>query len=91
MFLGSKIDNSKIIFGTKSKQIKFKREVKLLGITHNEKLTFTNHIARTHIAHTYGLANNKLGALTRIRRFLSTEQKKNYLKLILCQRLNTAL
>ena len=47
------------------------REVKLLGITIDEKLTFTRHIANI-----CSLANNRLRALTRIRRFLSTEQAK---------------
>ena len=45
MFLGSKIDNSKITFAIENKQIKCKREVKLLGINIDEKLTFTKHIA----------------------------------------------
>ena len=71
MFLGSKIDNSKITFAIENKQIKCKREVKLLGITIDEKLTFTRHIANV-----CSLANNRLRALTRIRRFLSTEQTK---------------
>ena len=71
MFPRSKIDNSKITFATKNKQIKCKREVKLLGITIDEKLTFTRHVANI-----CSLANNRLRALTRIRRFLSTEQTK---------------
>ena len=71
MFLGSKIDNSKITFAIENKQIKCKREVKLLGITIDEKLTFTKHIANI-----CSLANNRLRALTRIRRFLSMEQPK---------------
>ena len=41
MFLGLKIDNSKIKFAIENKQIKCKIEVKLLGITIDEKLTFT--------------------------------------------------
>ena len=86
MFLGSKIDNSKIKFAIENKQIKCKREVKLLGITIDEKLTFMNHIANIR-----RLANTSSRALTRIRRFLSTEQKNIYLKLRLCQHLNTAL
>ena len=64
MFFRSKIDNSKITFAIENKQIKSKREVTLL-----EKLTFTRHIANI-----CSLANNRLRALTRIRRFLSTEQ-----------------
>ena len=73
MFLGWKIDNSNITFAIENKQIKCKREVKLLGITIDEKLTFTKHVANI-----CSLANNKLRALTRIRRFLSMEQT-NYL------------
>ena len=71
MFLGTEIDNSKITFAIENKQIKCKREVKLLGITTDEKLTFTKHIANI-----CSLVNNRLRALTRIRRFLSTEQTK---------------
>ena len=44
MFLGSKNDNIKITFAIENKQIKCKRELKLLGII-DEKLTFTKHIA----------------------------------------------
>ena len=71
MFLGSKIDNNKITFAIENKQIKCKREVKGLGITVDEKLTFTKHIANI-----CSMANNRLRALTRITRFLSTEQTK---------------
>ena len=71
MFLGSRIDNSKITFAIENKQIKCKREVKLLGITIVQKLTFMRHIANI-----YSLANNRLRVLTRLRRFLSTEQAK---------------
>ena len=71
MFLGSKIDNNKTTFAIENEQIKCKREVKLLGITIAEKLTFTKHIANI-----CSLANNRLRALTRIKRFLSTEQTK---------------
>ena len=45
MFLGSKIDNSKITFAIEKNQIKCKREVKLMEITIDEELTFTRHIA----------------------------------------------
>ena len=45
MFLGSKIGNNKITIAIESKEIKCKREVKLLEITIDEKLTFTRHIA----------------------------------------------
>ena len=44
MFLGSKFDNCKITFAIENKQIKCKSEVKLLGITIDEKLTFMKHI-----------------------------------------------
>ena len=71
MFLGSKIDNSKITFAIENKGIKWKREVKLLGIIINEKLTFTKHIANI-----CSLASNRLRALTIIRRILSTEKTK---------------
>ena len=71
MFLGSKIDDCKITFAIENYQIKCKREVKLLGITIDEKLTFTKHIAST-----CNLVNNRLRALTRIRRYLSKEQTK---------------
>ena len=71
MFLGSEIDNCKITSAIENKQIKCKREVKLLGITIDEKLTFTKHIANI-----CSLANNRLRALTRIRRYLSKEQTK---------------
>ena len=68
MFLGSKIDNCKITFAIENKQIKCKREVKLLGITIDEKLTFTKHIANICC-----LANKRSEALTRIRRYLQTK------------------
>ena len=71
MFLRSKINNSKITFAIENKQTKCKRAVKLLGITVDEKFTITKHIANI-----CSLANNRLRALTRIRRFLSTEQTK---------------
>ena len=44
MFLGPKIDSSKITFTIENKQIKCKREGKLLGITIDEKLTFTKQL-----------------------------------------------
>ena len=71
MFLRSKIDSSKITFAIENKQIKFKREVNILGITIDEKFTFTKHIANI-----CSLASNRLRALTRIRRFLSMIQTK---------------
>ena len=45
MFLRSKTDSSKITSAIENKQIKCEGEVKLLGITIDEKLTFTKHIA----------------------------------------------
>ena len=71
MFFRSKIDSSKITFAIENKQIKCKRDVKLLGITIDENLTFTKHIANI-----CSLVNNRLRALIRIRRYLSTEQTK---------------
>ena len=62
MFLRSKIDNSKITFAIENKQIKCKREVKLLRNTIDERLTFTKYIANI-----CSLANNRLRALRRIR------------------------
>ena len=55
MFLRSKIDNSKITFAIENKQIKCKREVKLLGITIDEKFTFTKHTDNI-----WSLAKNRL-------------------------------
>ena len=75
MFLGSKIDNSKITFAIGNNQIKYKREGKLLRITIDEKLTFTKHIVNI-----CSLTNNRLIALTRIRRFLSMNQPKHLSK-----------
>ena len=51
--------------------MKCKGELKLHGITIDEKLTFTKNIASI-----CSLAHNRLRALTRIRRFLSTQQTK---------------
>ena len=67
MFLGSKFENSNITFAIENKQIKCKREVKLLGIT----ITYTKRI--TDIC---SLVNNRLRDLKGIRRFLLTEQTK---------------
>ena len=44
MFLGSNIDNSKITFIIENKRVKSRSEVKLLGITTDDKLSFTTHI-----------------------------------------------
>ena len=44
MFLGSNIDNSKIKFMIEKKRVKSRRKVKLLGVTIDDKLSFTTHI-----------------------------------------------
>lgn len=72
MFLGSKIDNNNIKFIVEDKILQRKNEVKLLGIIIDDKLTFTKHINNL-----CNLASNRLKALTRIRKYLSTEQTKH--------------
>ena len=59
-FLSSQIDNKKITFMIEKKNLKCNCEVKLLGITIDDKLFFNKH----------------LRALIRIRKFLSTEKIK---------------
>ena len=71
MFLGSNIDNSKITFMIENKRVKSRSEVKLLGITIDDKLSFT-----THIENLCSTASNRLRALARIRKFISFEQAK---------------
>ena len=71
MFLGSNNDNSKIAFIIENKRAKFKSGVKLLGITIDDKLSFT-----THIENLCSTASNRLRALARIRKFISFEQAK---------------
>ena len=68
MFLGSNIDNSKITFMIENKRVKSRSEVKLLGITIDDKLSFI-----TQIENLCGTASNRLRALARIRRFISFE------------------
>ena len=63
MFLGSNIDNSKITFVIENKRAKSRKKVKLIGITIDDKLSFTTHI-------------ENLQALARIRKFLSFEPAK---------------
>ena len=71
MFLGSNIDNSKITFMIENKRVKSRSEVKLLGITIDDKLSFT-----THIENLCSTTSNRLRALARIRKFISFEQAK---------------
>ena len=71
MFLGSNFDNSKITFMIENKRVKSRREVKLLGITIDDKLSFT-----THTENVCSAASNLLRALARISKFLSFEQAK---------------
>ena len=70
-FLGLNIDNSKITFMIENKRVKSRSEVKLLGITIDDKLSFT-----THIENLCSTASNRLRALARIRKFISFEQAK---------------
>ena len=71
MFLGSNIDNSKITFMIENKRVKSRSEVKLPGITIDDKLSFT-----THIENLCRTASNRLRALARIRKSISFEQAK---------------
>ena len=71
MFLWSNIDNSKITFMIENKKVKSRSEVKLLGITIEDKLSIT-----THIENLCSAASNRLRALARMRKFISFEQAK---------------
>ena len=71
MFLGSNIDNNEITFMVEDKKVRSKTEVKLLGITIEDKLSFNKHISNL-----CSTASNRLQALARIRNFLSLEQAK---------------
>ena len=71
MFLGSNIDNSKITFMIEKKRVQSRSEVKLLGITKDDKLSFT-----IHIENLCNTASNPLRALARIRKFTSFEEAK---------------
>ena len=71
MFLRSNNDNSKIAFMIENKRVKSRSEVRLLGITIDNKLSFT-----THIEILCSTASNCLPALARIHKFLSFEQAK---------------
>ena len=61
MFLESNIDNSTITFTIENKSVKTRSKVKLLGITVDNKLSFT-----IHIENLCSTANNRLWALARI-------------------------
>ena len=54
-----------------NKRVKSISEVKVLGITIDDKLSFT-----THIKNLFSTESNRLQALARIRKFLSFEQAK---------------
>ena len=65
MFLGSNIDNSKITLMIENKRVKSRSEVKLLGITIDDKLSFN-----THTENVCSAASKLLRALARISKFL---------------------
>ena len=71
MCLGSNIDNSKITFMIENKRVKSRSEVKVLGITMDDTLSFTTYIEKL-----YSTASNHLRPLARIRKFTSFEQAK---------------
>ena len=71
MFLGSNIDNSKITFMLENKRAKPRSEVKLLGITIGDKLSFT-----THMENLCSTPSNRLRASARTIKFISFEQAK---------------
>ena len=71
MFLGSNIDNSKITFMIEKKRVQSRSEVKLLGITKDDKLSLT-----IHIENLCNTASNPLRPLARIRKFTSFEEAK---------------
>ena len=55
-----------------SKRVKSRSEVKLRGITINDKLSFT-----THIENLCSTTSNRLRALAKIRKFSSLEQARS--------------
>ena len=71
MFLGSLVNNNNITFIVENRHIKSTNEVKLLGITIDDKLTFTKQINNL-----CSKASNLLRASTRIRKFLSKKETK---------------
>ena len=54
-----------------NKRVKSRSQVKLLGITIDDKLSFT-----THIENVCSTASNRLGGLARIRKFITFEEAK---------------
>ena len=72
IFLGSNIDNSNIAFVIENKKVKSRAEVKVPGITIDNKLSFT-----IHIENLCSTASKSLRALARIRKFISFEQAKH--------------
>ena len=85
MFLGLNIENSKITFMIENKRVKFKSKVKLLGITMDDKLSFT-----TYTENLSSTASNCLQALVTICKSLSLSKQNVYLRLTLYQLLHTA-
>ena len=71
IFLGSNIDNSKITFVIENKRVKSRSDVKLLGITIDDKLLFT-----THIENLCSTESNRFRALASIRKFISFDPAK---------------
>ena len=65
MFRGSNsnFDNEKITFTIENKRVKSSSKVKQLGITVDDKVSFT-----THIENVCSTASNRLQALARIRK-----------------------
>ena len=69
MFLGSKENN--FVMTIADKNITSQNEVQLLGITIDNKLSFSNHIKRICKS-----ANNKVCAILRLRNYMSVDQTK---------------
>ena len=66
MFLGADIDNNKIKFIIENRRVKSRSEVKLLGITIGNKLSFT-----IHIENLCSTPRNHLRELAKIHKFIS--------------------
>ena len=69
-----------------NKRVQSRSEVKLLGITIDDKLSFT-----THIENLCTTASNRLRALARIRNFISFEQAKRLSEAYIMSTLHTVL